>query len=640
MNENILNAVIKIEKIQERMSKDYQWENIEHIMIDEIQYFYSDWEDGEGVPLERTLSDRHAMLEVLRDFYKENSSTHEGRDNFVTLFGIYCNHYIRYNLHNAIQDDHDFGVHELFDDINDVKFQKYLLLLQQGISKGIQSTYEDDANDGISYFIDADYLLDEDYSLHNLYLFIYAFKYMDKVNEIIDKDEDCIKLREYMVDCFDAMNHDMQKYVLGESKYNITQNIGMNVDPNPLPYIKYKNEFEYDCSKLLYKIVDSIETLQDTSSSEVSKQIAGHSINEAMEGFYNIKQNQHYNESSIYEVPAEWRDDDGILYRLQFLSIPCIINSNRSLSTIINNLTDVKRLNERNESLIQDKQNMIRKFSHDFGNLETDTLHYMATTLLSAKDESLRLYGKQMLVEYVNKQDIIRSVYLLRLEFLDETQKMVDLIRQGITKCSSGNLNYLLDKAWERGFIRVLYTNNPLLNTEWGNKIINLQKEIENEAFLGNIGITNWVLKTFNFNINISNEWKQIYFVSDERDKNAEDYLGRKPRADDGYGRIFFVNMFSELFYNLLKYANWEQPIFLSLGYDYNEKKYWIKINNSKSSADFHESKNGMITLDKTLTRINNESGYNVSSSIIVVDNVDTYQVTISLAAFLLKGGM
>ena len=98
--------------------------------------------------------------------------------------------------------------------------------------------------------------------------------------------------------------------------------------------------------------------------------------------------------------------------------------------------------------------------------------------------------------------------------------------------------------------------------------------------------------------------------------------------------------MFSELFYNLLKYANWEQPIFLSLGYDYNEKKYWIKINNSKSSADFHESKNGMITLDKTLTRINNESGYNVSSSIIVVDNVDTYQVTISLAAFLLKGGM
>ena len=129
MNKRIWNAVKKIERIKEKMGKDYQWENIEHIMIDETQYFDSHWEEGKGVPKKRALSDRQAMLEVLCDFYMKNSSSFEGRDDFITLFGVYCNHYIRYNLHKAIPDDKDFGIYGLFDIIKDKKMQDYLHLL-------------------------------------------------------------------------------------------------------------------------------------------------------------------------------------------------------------------------------------------------------------------------------------------------------------------------------------------------------------------------------------------------------------------------------------------------------------------------------------------------------------------------------
>ena len=127
---------------------------------------------------------RKQMLDMLKKFFVE-----ETRDDFVTLFGIYCNHYIRCYLHNILPEE-DFGISELFDVVTDDNFQKYLSLIQHGI-------FEQNDQD----FFDALKISDE-YSLPHLYLFVFSAKLFDSLKDS-NKKKECI---EFMQEHYNKMN--------------------------------------------------------------------------------------------------------------------------------------------------------------------------------------------------------------------------------------------------------------------------------------------------------------------------------------------------------------------------------------------------------------------------------------------------
>ena len=59
-------------------------------------------------------SDCNKMIEVLNQFYKEDYQKSEGIDDFVTLFGAYCNYYILYGLHLILKEN-DLSTSKIFE---------------------------------------------------------------------------------------------------------------------------------------------------------------------------------------------------------------------------------------------------------------------------------------------------------------------------------------------------------------------------------------------------------------------------------------------------------------------------------------------------------------------------------------------
>ena len=171
MNERIMEAVKEIEAIRDAMGREYAWKNAMGEMVSEWQYHYKD--SSQHIisnDKERAISDRAKMLDVLRRFYYAHAFTHDGIDDFVTLFGVYCNYYIRFNLHRALPGEDDFGICALWDTVTEVKMQEYLGLLQQGIFKGLLEGFHEILNKRTNNFLKATMVYS--YSLPYFYLFL------------------------------------------------------------------------------------------------------------------------------------------------------------------------------------------------------------------------------------------------------------------------------------------------------------------------------------------------------------------------------------------------------------------------------------------------------------------------------------
>ena len=126
MNEKINMAAKKMDLVVEELGKEYKYKNFlgEEIPYDE---YYNEGNKKE-IPIDRVLSDQNKIINILIDFYLENDL-----DDFITLFAIYCNNYIRYNFHRRIEDE-NFKLERLWDVIKNRELQDYLLLIQSGIS--------------------------------------------------------------------------------------------------------------------------------------------------------------------------------------------------------------------------------------------------------------------------------------------------------------------------------------------------------------------------------------------------------------------------------------------------------------------------------------------------------------------------
>lgn len=144
--------------------------------------------------LSAAKSSRDKMIEILNRFYKEHNRNSDGVDDFVTLFGVYCNYYLLYGLHLILKED-DFGTSKIFENIADNSLKKYLSLIRSGI-------YTQD----VTHFEEA-VKTNKNYSLAHFYLFLYYLrKYWNRRDAEPEK-----KLLEH----YKAIRNDkLKKYVL------------------------------------------------------------------------------------------------------------------------------------------------------------------------------------------------------------------------------------------------------------------------------------------------------------------------------------------------------------------------------------------------------------------------------------------
>ena len=96
MNANIMNAYEKLEKVVEKTGREYQYQNALNQEICTI--FYDEKPKGEYIiPQERVESDLKEIIAILMDFYSQakQKNDFQSYDDFLTLFGAYCNFYIK-----------------------------------------------------------------------------------------------------------------------------------------------------------------------------------------------------------------------------------------------------------------------------------------------------------------------------------------------------------------------------------------------------------------------------------------------------------------------------------------------------------------------------------------------------------------
>lgn len=578
MNERIITSIEKIEAIRIAMGKEYTWKNVEDEIIPQWQYYDSNDNANEAVPKERAISDRKKMLDILEKFYDDYAYDYDGLDDFITLFGVYCNHYILFNLHKAIPDN-DFGIHGLWPSIKDIKLQKYLLHIQQGIFKGIFDGYED--------FLDANDLLSQQYSLPNLYLFIHTMQIRDAINDKEDKSN----VEELAIHFYSNMNPNLRDYSMGVSNFiKHEESDDYPGNPNPLPYAVFRNPKEHHIFLLTKNLTDAFSDIEHfNNQSSIRLNLALKKIYEFSQGITEII-NSNDDDGLPEYTPIEWRDSDAIIYRQKFLSIPLVFNWSDGPNWLFNKVLTAEL--EKDET-IKEKDEIIKDFTHTYENMKATKLYQLAMTLLSKGNAEERQLGRTALLEYTRKESLTKDVYMLKLKFEHNTELLQEIIKKSCNE-HKHNDHVILDiinQALSTCLITAFYDPNTEKARLMRRNIKKLWENI-NEAMLDferNIiyndnNCIKWLHNNgFIINIKLNDIWNGLCF------------------SPNGYAEIFLRNILTEFFLNFIKYSDIKKNAFLEFKGDDNSLQIIMtnQLPNGKKLSS--NSKIGINAIGKTL---------------------------------------
>lgn len=427
MNNNIMVAVKKIEKIIEDLGTEYTWQNClgQDIPYDEYE---------ESIPQERALADRNRMLDVLGDFY-----SNQNLNDFITLFGVYCNHYIRYNLHTKL-DDKDFGIKGLWGTIQNENLRKYLSLIQEGINYRKINCFKE----SVTVF--------SQYSLPYLYLFL------DAANEVfIDRN---VTAEQKMALFYNNMDKELREYAIGNSKY--TQNSSNPaVDENPLPYLCFMSQQDGIVKAMMshYQTLKEIVITNHKSfeqesndyinfqnflrkvvqiNDENEKEQFLFSLQVLFEKLHCLDILQHVdNKQDIADIEA-WKND-AIVYRLDYLNIPTKIPTTVKLNALelfsnkmelIKRNEQLKEANARLEQTIESKNALIDHHAHNWKHIVyPKTVKEVAEALYA---EGNIEYANRLFKAYNSENILQHDLQLLRLSHASSQTEMQEAFRKDI----------------------------------------------------------------------------------------------------------------------------------------------------------------------------------------------------------------
>lgn len=538
MNEKINIAARKMQLVAEELLREYGFRDyyFEHIPRKQI------------ITKERVLIDINKMLDILSEFYIANS-----KEDFIILFAIYCNNYIKYNFHRRI-DEENFKVRDLWNVIEDKEMQKYLLLIQLGIS-----------NRNKKYFKEASEIFKE-YSLPYLYLFLDSAKSVFENNDSSKKDE--------MVEYYNTMSNDLQKYVLGDSIY-IKKQQNPAFDTNYLPYIVF----------------------EDNTLSEAIK-----SINQQ----YGNIENEDYAEYKNKKYESYKYGDE--FFRLMYLNIPIRIEASieKMCKHSIHSELILEKIKKELEKAIENKNALIDRHAHNWKHIVyPETVKEIAESLY---EEGNIEYANKLFKAYNSENILQNDLQLLRLNYASSEKEMQKKFRQDIlfSHAKTGlNILNIIEDSFDIVVFRTVmegidcsYMSEKVKRNLGAFNNIEILRESYTREFISKNEKSGTIIKWFNDN---------IYSVNIDIDKHWGDVKIKKNSI--AYTQL--IEIFINLIHNCINYGVKSKEGFINLKLEVEEINnilyYTVRFENPKDEETtiYEGSHQGIEFIKNILEKLN-----------------------------------
>lgn len=610
MNQKIYDAAKEFEEIYSKLSTE----------ISILQVF------NEGKDLKEAYeayyrNSRKELLEFLKKFFREESS-----NDFVTLFGVYCNFYLKRSFHRILPED-DFGISELWAIITYEDFQKYLSLIQQGIDKQQENFFED----ALKIF--------EEYSLPHLYLFVFAAQKYDLVADD-NSSEEQKQFLESAQDHYNKMDSTLREYSLGVGKF-IFKSAQPSDDRNLLPFVKAVDVYS---ELVLYAIgggalnplfgvhffpdqfVKYLQILTGKQLSELTNlEMETKNIYSPLYRLDALLKEVFHDENIKLSriVPVEWRDAQPP-FNIAYLKIPLkISNAGRFLLDQM----EKTRLKSQRDELIAD-------FTHTCKNLNATNLGRIAESLLKMESEQEKNWGRALLLEFARKDTLNKKITMLNMRYEGDSKKLVKILEESLADEGNGiGISEVLQMTALYCFVEFFYDEDGPDAERMRKRTRNLWKDhdakkfsFENEVIFNQKNCIDWMTENdFHLQINMDERWQKIFLQRND------------------YAEVFFRDIFLEMIKNFLKYGEVTEPVELNLHSDESTLK--ISMRNliaPKFTKAFKKSTNrGLIAMNNTLEILYIGKGLSVPEKSVRYSQDENFFVIELLmpAEIFLKGG-
>lgn len=264
-----------------------------------------------------------------------------------------------------------------------------------------------------------------------------------------------------------------------------------------------------------------------------------------------------------------------------------------------------------NMELESTKNEIVSDFTHRYKNYEIDNIYNIANALnRNPSKEELENYGRELMLEYYNKQMMTREVSMLSLEHKDDFEELKIVLKNSITDSKNRvDIEDLINEALKRVLIRILLVVDEKRVDDIRNKYeergidtYELLERYENDILRGDKKCVDWInVYMNNLSIKISDEWKELFFV-----KNSE-------------GSVFIMSLLMELFINQFTYSDITADCEMQFDTEKNDNCLYFTIS-TKNKVNYSIRSNGRKGLDsrnRILNKLNYGKDYKWHNSII-----------------------
>lgn len=292
-----------------------------------------------------------------------------------------------------------------------------------------------------------------------------------------------------------------------------------------------------------------------------------------------------------------------------------------------------QELEKRNTALQKaqdDKKQIIAEFAHTYGNMQATTLQDIGTQLLSVDDDLLHEWGRKIMVEYAIKQNLTKEVEMLKLQFEDQSSKLITKLKDSLSDSDGKNITDLISDSLQRCFMSLLYgetrddkSKRKLFfgTDDYADKREALQEGFEQDVLVGEEDMLTWLKKKniLNVPVDISGNWQKLCF------------------DEGGYAALLITNWITELLTNAIKYADKTKQI--SLSFSQQNGMLILGIRNIKEQAaiNIHGTQQGVSSIKASIRRLNRAVNCNVDTDATTEDH-DIYQLQLFLSSKVLIG--
>jgi len=621
------------------MEQCQKLKNIIYEFYNDYKHDYLFWEqtDNPQQANQRIDEDISAMNRIVMDFYA--SCCEAGQlDDFVTLFAMYCNLYIQFGLScvREATEDNMFGLYySNFENSGEETFLPYLKEIYAGITTQEYFHFEDAV------------AMNSGFSVANLYLFVknavdffWFLEASDMYGKMIEQNSfegAAWNYHEEMMKYYKRLSPTYREYALSRGEYCIDMSkhglfyLETDTEYNALPRISFMSDVE----KSAGMIVDNFIKLTEIDYEEIGRKFNLLWSGAKFEDVQDEIQDEYKKFSSFLKEMADMKikdilsnknkvnyfykileNIDGICFAMHTVSLRFMEGNflNTFFNFSINSLDYHNRieylhlcnyvrfgnssksievlfqLNMQNEEIVQD-------FSHTYQNMRASQLSKTAESLMAMDDKTLKKYGRQILLEYSDKQNRINSADLLRLRHEKRNDEILRKFRQSVSSQEGYDIKALLGEAFRRVLITLFYDNSEkggkwlrkaFMESEAEFDLIMLMHDFESQVlFQKDVNAFDWFCEhVFPISLEISGIWKDLFFYSKEN-----------------HASTVLIDILTELTTNLFRFGNKEKSCcFVFCG----DTPSIITVNDiDKKFVNLHGDKEGLHSIEKIVDKLN-----------------------------------